>query len=56
MKKQTKCFVLGVASAFAGIISYEVLDGSNIGIWLGGLGLLAFMVLGLVGVFGCKSD
>ena len=56
MKKQTKCFVLAVASASIGVFLYEVLDRSNIGIWFGGLGLLAFMVLGLIGVFGCKSD
>ncbi len=56
MNKKNKCILLGLGSAIAGVILYEVLDRSNMGIWLGGLGLLAFMVLGLVGVFGCKSD
>ena len=56
MNKKYKCILLGLGFAIAGVILYEVLDRSNMGIWLGGLGLLAFMVLGLVGVFGCKSD
>ena len=56
MKKQTKCFVLAVASALIGILLYDVLDGSNIGIWLGGIAILASMVFGVIGAFGCKSD
>jgi protein-S-isoprenylcysteine O-methyltransferase Ste14 len=56
IKKKYKFYVLAVASALIGELLYEVLDRSNIGIWFGGLGLLAFMVLGLIGVFGCKSD
>ena len=56
MSKKNKCFVLAFSSGVIGVILYEVLGHSNIGTWLGGLGVLAFIVLGLIGLFGCKSD
>jgi len=56
MKKKNKCFVLALIIGMITVISYAVIGDSNIGTWLGGLGVLAFIVLGSIGVFGCKSD